>query len=109
MPQARFPGTPVTGYRRASSAPIGEEISSPYMGVRGVAAPFPLPAYGLSGRTKAPELRRTPARQDVVFGHRGFRSSRTVDIVKGGGAGKGNLGVRPRGWSRPSLHVSNPR
>ena len=36
LPEARFPGIAVTGYCRASSAPVGEEISSPYMGYRGV-------------------------------------------------------------------------
>jgi hypothetical protein len=36
MPKSRFPRTFVTGYRRASSAPVGEEISSPSMGYRGV-------------------------------------------------------------------------
>src|SRR5215207_5843899 len=57
----------------------------------------------------APALFHLTARR-VVFGHRGFRSPRSADIVEEvGGAGKENLGVRPRGWSRPSAHVSNPR
>jgi hypothetical protein len=65
---------------------------------------------GLSGSERGPEPRRTTAQQ-VVFGRGGFRLSRSADgyNAKGGGAGKENLGGPPRGWSRPSPHVSNRR